>query len=128
MVYKKDLAKNEERKMMLISSLVGVLLFGTVTYFSDSNKGVAAVMGFGGMYGAIVASQQLWKQLWYRVTIAFLALVQILLIISFKWNICRSFHAPGFAIIVFIDAILVYGIIKLIERLMKKQDRASSQK
>lgn len=123
----KELTKKEIRKWGLIAGLLSIIVSIAVTHFSDSGKEDAAALSCVVMFVIILTFWELRKQLWYWGTIAFVMFGHILLVVSIHWNFPKPFPAPGFYFVCLPDYFLVYGIVRLVEKLMKKHEGAGLQ-
>lgn len=87
-----------------------------------------------GIVAAICSTVVLWivrirwdlrKHVWFWVTISFAMLLQVPVVLLIPWNdrtLNRATLFPGMVL----DYCLVYGAIKLVEKLMTKRDGAGS--
>jgi hypothetical protein len=107
------------RKWLLLVCLCLVPLFLLFGFLGYPGKGRAATLFAGVVATAIRASWNLRKHVWYRVTVTTLSALHLLLVLLVPWP-SGSFPAVALLPVAVADFAIVYGSIKLAEKLTKK--------
>ena len=91
----------------------------------DPGRGTAAGASLALMIGAVRAFWNLRRHAWFWMTIASLGAIHVVLILLVPWT-NKSFPAPELWPVAIADFAAICGLIKLVERLMSRSDRAGS--
>jgi hypothetical protein len=114
------------RKWALIALLCGVPFFILFAYLGDPGRGRAALIAVGLLVLAARARWDLKEYAWFWVTLAILIALQVALVLLVPWT-SRSYPGITLLPIGVVDYAILYGAIKLAEKLMGRGDAASSQ-
>jgi len=111
------------RKSALIVLLCALPFFFLFAALGDPAKGRAAATCAGMIATAALIGWDLRKRAWFWVTIAILALLHIPVVLLIPWT---NKNYPGIVLLpgALLDLAVVYGCIKLAEKLMTKKGGA----
>ncbi|NYF79888.1 hypothetical protein HDF17_002208 [Granulicella arctica] len=107
------------RKWLLVVILCMVPAFALFAYFGDSGRGRAAA---GSTIVIMYAARGCWdlrRHTWFWVTLTILIALHVLLVLLVPWT---SKSYPGLILfpIAAVDYAIVYGCIKLVDRMMNR--------
>lgn len=94
-----------------------------VSHFVDPGRGRAAGGALALMVLAIRAFWYLKPRAWFWMTIAALAIIHVVLIVVIPWS-NKSIPAPALWPIGVVDFVAICGFVKLVERIMNRNDGA----
>lgn len=107
------------RKWLLVVILCMVPAFALFAYFGDPGRGRAAA---GSTIVLMYAARGCWdlrRHTWFWVTLTIFIALHVLLILLVPWS-SKSYPGTALLPIAAVDYGIVYGAIKLIEKLMKR--------
>jgi hypothetical protein len=105
------------KKAALIVTLFAVLLYFALEYLGDSAKARAASICAAMIITATWMRWDLRSRVWFWVTILMLVLLHLPLIMLLPWT---DKNYPGVVLLPgsLVDLAVIYGVIKLVERVM----------
>jgi hypothetical protein len=113
------------RKWALIALLCGVPFFVLFAYLGDPGRGRVALIAVGLLILAARAQWNLKEYAWFWVTLAILAVLHVALVLLVPWT-SRSYPGITLLPIGVVDYAILYGAIKLAEKVMGRGKAASS--
>ncbi|MGA8740615.1 MAG: hypothetical protein WB561_05450 [Terracidiphilus sp.] len=113
------------RESAVVALLCALPFFLFFAYLGDPAKGRAAAGSVGMIVLVVWMSWDLKKHMWFWTTIATLVLLHLPLVLFIPWT---NTNYPGVVLLPFglLDLAIMYGCIKLAERIMKRSDGISS--
>lgn len=110
-----------DNKGTLIAFLVAIALFFLFVQLGDTNRGVAA-----GVVGLVIVATirsrwDLRRRVWFCAMMAVLTLAHVPLILLVHWPYTGNMPAVSLMAFAFVDYAIMYGCIKLVEKLMKRR-------
>jgi hypothetical protein len=109
----------------LIGASVAVPVLFIVKHFSGDGEGIVAAASSFTMVVSVRTFWRLRKQIWYWLIIAFLVAIHILLLLVVPWP-NSSIPAPALLPVGLVDFAVVYGCIKLGEKIMMGSSKDKS--
>jgi hypothetical protein len=113
------------RKWGLIAAVIALPVYFVVNHYSGGGKARAAAVSTGLMILIVRAFWYLRQYVWYWFTIAVVMVIHFSLVIFVTWT-NRDIPAPALAPIGIADLAVVYGCIKLVEKVMAGNNKESS--
>lgn len=113
------------RKWAILAAVCTSPLFGIFAYFGDPGRGQAAWVGAGMI---AVAGRLLWRlrdRPWYWVTLAVIVGLHVPLILFIRWPF-KQYSYMQLLPLGFLDFAVVYGVIRLVERVIEGDSSAST--
>ncbi len=107
------------KKAALVVSMLAVLFYFVFEYIGGSAKGRVAAICAAMIVTTVWMRWDLRKRVWFWVTIVILALLHLPLIMFLPWT---DNSYPGIVLVpgALLDLAIVYGSIKLVERVMNR--------
>ena len=107
------------RKWTLVAILCMVPAFALFAYFGDPGRGRAAA---GSTIVIMYAARGCWdlrRHTWFWVTLSIFIALHVLLVLLVPWT-SKSYPGPILFPIAVLDYAIVYGCIKLVEKVAKR--------
>ncbi len=101
---------------LLVVVCVSPLLF----LFHDEARGVAAAFSAGMIAVAVRYFWDLRNRMWFCATISFIALLHVPVILFVRWPFNQRYTYVQMLPVAFLDFALIYGVIRLAERVFEK--------
>jgi hypothetical protein len=113
------------RTLALVALAIALPFFFLFASFGEPAKGRAAAISVGMIVAVIWMRWDLRKRLWLWITIAIWVLLHVPLVLLVPWS---NTNYPGVVLLpqALLDLAVVYGCIKLIEKVMKRSDKATT--
>jgi len=120
----KDVLPELTKSWSLFAAVLAAPLYFLFVYSGDPGRGLATAVSFWVIVCIIRGFWALRHQVWLWVTIAIVILAHILLILSIPFS-NRNVPAPILAPIGLADFAIVYGCVRLAQKLNRNRDRHS---
>ena len=113
------------RRVAFVALLLGVSFFFLFSSLGEPARGRTAGISVGMIVGAVWMRWDLRKRVWFWVTIAILVLLHVPLVLLVPWS---NNNYPGVVLLPqgLLDLAVVYNCIKLVEKVMKRSNDAST--
>lgn len=113
------------RKWLLIVIVCSLPIFFLFAFLGDPGRGRAAGISAAVGMTAIRACWNLRRHVWFWIVVAVMAAVHVFLVVSISWT-DKSY--PGYTLLPFAaaDYGVMYGIFKLAEKMLKRDDEVKS--
>jgi len=113
------------KKWGLIAGLLAILGNIVVSHFLDPGRGDAAGISLAILILSVRNFWYLKRHVWFWLDMAALTLVHVVLVIVIPWT-DRSIPAPELWPIGIADFAVIWGVVKLTEKMMNQRDSAGS--
>jgi hypothetical protein len=120
----KGVSEKEVKIWALIALVLCAPIYFLVAHFSTPGEARAAAVCFGVLVFVLRAFWSLRRQLRFWVTVASVGLCEAFLVTRVSWS-SKDITAPILGFIAILNFILIYGIISLMGKLMKRVDNNS---
>jgi len=120
-----EVAPRTAKKWGCLAFLLSIPVAIVVSHFVDPGRGRAAGISLALMILAIRIFWDLRRHVWFWLDIAALTLVHVVLIVVIPWT-DMSIPAPGLRPFGFVDFAVIWGVVKLTEKMMNQRDSAGS--
>lgn len=120
----KEVPDEQVKMWALIALVLCAPIYFLVAHFSTTGEARAAAVCFGVLVIVLRAFWNLRRQLWYWVIIASIVSCDAFFVTRVSWG-SKDITGPVLGFIAILDFILIYGIISLVGKLMKRLDSNS---
>lgn len=120
----KEVSDKQVKMWALIALVLCAPVYFLVAHFSTPGEARAAAVCFGVLVMVLRAFWNLRRQLWYWIIIASIVSCDAFFVTRVSWS-SKDITGPVLGFIAILDFILIYGIISLVGRLMKRVDSNS---
>jgi len=114
-----DPSPDEVKVWAVVAILLSFPVAAVVEHYYDSGRGRAAGLAFALMIGAARAFWYLRRHVWFWLTVAALVMLHGMLVVAVPWR-NGSLPARGLWPFAIVDLLAMFGIIKLVEKVMTR--------
>jgi len=115
----KEVSDKQVKMWALIALALCVPIYFLVAHLSTPGEARAAAVCFGVLVIVLRAFWNLRRQLWYWIVIASIVSCDTFFVTRVSWS-SKDITGPVLGFIAILDFILIYGIISLVGKLMKR--------